>query len=59
MGRRQFGREFEIEAVRLVPERGVSGAPAARDLDVDETVLRKWVGDVAADPRHGFPGQGR
>jgi len=41
MERRKFGREFKIEAVRLVKERGVSVAQAARDLDVHENVLRK------------------
>lgn len=39
MQRRKFGREFKVEAVRLVRERGVSVAQAARDLDVHETVL--------------------
>lgn len=32
--RRQFSREFKIEAVKLVRERSVSVAQAARDLDV-------------------------
>lgn len=39
--RRQFSREFKIEAAKLVNERGVSIAQAARDLDVHENVLRK------------------
>jgi transposase len=43
MGRRQFTREFKIEAVRLVRERGVSVAQVSRDLDVHENVLRKWI----------------
>ena len=30
--RRQFSREFKLEAVRLVKERGVALAQAARDL---------------------------
>jgi len=41
--RRQFSREFKFEAVKLVKDRGVSVAQAARDLDVHENVLRKWV----------------
>ena len=56
--RRQFSREFKFEAVRLVRERGVSVAQAARDLDVHENVLRKWVREAASDPQHAFPGQG-
>jgi transposase len=56
--RRQFSREFKLEAVTLVKERGVAVAQAARDLDVHENVLRKWIRDAAADPQHAFPGQG-
>ena len=59
MGRRTFTREFKLEAVRLVKERGVSVAQAARDLDVHPNMLRNWVKDIAADPRQAFPGRGR
>ena len=56
--RRQFSREFKLEAVKLVKERGVSVAQAARDLDVHENVLRKWVRELAGDAQHAFPGKG-
>lgn len=56
--RRRFSREFKLEAVRLVKERGVSVPQAARDLDVHENVLRKWVREAAADPHEAFPGKG-
>ena len=56
--RRTFGREFKLEAIKLVQERGVSVAQAARDLDVHVTVLRKWVRDFSADPQQAFPGNG-
>ena len=59
MERRRFGREFKLEAVRLVRERGVTVAQAARHLDLHENLLRKWVKDFAADPQHAFPGQGQ
>lgn len=59
MQRRQFGREFKVEAVRLIRDRGVSVAQAARDLDVHENVLRKWVKEFSADPGQAFPGQGQ
>ena len=59
MGRKQYGQEFKIEAVRLVRERGVSVAQAARDLDLHPNLLRNWVKAIAADPVHAFPGQGR
>ena len=59
MQRRKFSREFKVEAVRLVRERGVTVAQAARDLDVHENVLGKWVREFDADPRQAFPGQGQ
>lgn len=59
MGRRSFSREFKLEAIKLVRERGVSVAQASRDLDVHENVLRKWIKDYVADPRQAFPGQGK
>jgi transposase len=39
--RRQFSREFKVEAVKLVEERDVSVTQAARDLNVHENVLHK------------------
>ncbi len=59
MQRRKFTREFKIEAARLITDRGVSVAQAARDLDVHENVLRKWVKSLAADPAQAFPGHGQ
>lgn len=59
MSRRQFTREFKLEAVRLIRERGVSVVQAARDLEVGEGVLRRWAKEVSGDPQHVFPGQGQ
>ena len=59
MKRRSFTREFKVEAVKLVRDRGVSMAQAARDLDIHVNVLRKWVRDHEADPQQSFPGNGR
>jgi transposase len=44
--------------VKLVRERGVSVSQAARDLDLHENVLRKWVREQTADPGSAFPGHG-
>jgi transposase len=49
MQRRKFSREFKVEAVKLVRERGVSVAQAGRDLGVHENVLRKWVKEFRSD----------
>ncbi len=57
--RRRFSREFKVEAVKLVRERGVTITQAARDLDVHVNLLRNWVRDERADPVHAFPGEGQ
>jgi transposase len=59
MQRRQFTKEFKVEAAKLVAERGVTVAQASRDLDVHPNVLRKWVLSFKADPRDAFPGHGQ
>jgi transposase len=59
MARRTFSREFKVEAVRLVRERGVSVAQAARDLELHENMLRRWTKESAADPTQAFPGHGQ
>ena len=59
MQRRKFGREFKVEAVRLIKERGVAVSQAPRDLDVHENVLRKRVKELSADPAQAFPGAGQ
>lgn len=59
MTRRKFSREFKVEAVKLVTERGVSVAQAARDLDVAESVLRRWMRELTSAPAAAFPGNGQ
>jgi transposase len=59
MQRRKFTREFKLEAVRLIRERGVSVAQASVDLGVHQSQLRDWVKKFAEDPQHAFPGNGQ
>ncbi|MBD3625950.1 MAG: transposase [Rhodobacteraceae bacterium] len=58
MTRRKFSREFKIEAVKLVTERGVSVAQACRDLELAESVLRRWR-EATVAPATAFPGNGQ
>lgn len=59
MGRRIFSREFKVEAVRLVTERGVSITQAAQDLGIGGNMLGRWVREAKADQRQAFPGRGQ
>lgn len=59
MKRRTFSREFKIEAVKLVTERGVAVAQACRELELSESVLRRWMRELDEAPLGAFPGNGR
>ena len=57
--RRRFTREFKVEAVKLVTERGVTVAQAARDLGLHVNSLRAWIAAYRDDPAQSFPGNGQ
>ena len=59
MGRRVYAREYKLEAIKLVKERGVSLLQAARDLGLHANALRNWVKAYEADPAQSFPGHGQ
>jgi transposase len=59
MERRKFTREFKLEAVRLIKDRGVSYAQASQDLNVHTSQLRDWVKKFSEDPQQAFPGNGQ
>src|SRR2546427_3368036 len=54
--RRSFSPEFKAEAVRVVRESGKSVSTVARELDLTETALRRWV--VQAEVDAGRSGSG-
>ena len=54
MERRKFTREFKLEAVRLIKDRGVSYVQASQDLSVHPSQLRDWVKKFADDPQTCF-----
>jgi len=56
--RRQYTREFKVEAVKLVTEGGLTIAQTARDLGIGQSVLQRWKQQFGDDPDHAFPGQG-
>jgi transposase len=54
-----FTREFKVEAVKLVTERGMRAAQAAKDLGIGANVISRWVREAKADKTHAFPGRGQ
>ena len=56
--RRKFSREFKLEAIRLLTEKGYSQAQVSRDLDLRPDMLRRWKKEFSEDPTQSFPGHG-
>ncbi len=56
--RRKYTREFKVEAVKLITEKGYSVAEAARSLDIGETLLRSWKQALDSQGDQAFPGNG-
>ncbi len=58
MSRRKFTREFKEEAVLLVKQSGVSISEIARNLGLNDNVLRRWVKEFAEANTKAFPAHG-
>lgn len=56
---RRFTKEFKVEAVKLVLEKGMTQAQVARDLGIHATMLNRWVVKYEEDATNSFPGKGR
>ncbi len=56
--RKTFPKEFKLEAVRLVLEKGMTGAQVARDLGIDSELIYRWKREFKNDPAFSFPGHG-
>jgi transposase len=57
--RRSYTREFKVEAVKLVTDKGYSVAEAARSLGIGQTLLRSWKLALENGGDEAFPGQGK
>lgn len=56
--RRDFTREFKVEAVRRIAAEGKSLAEVARELGLGESLLRSGKTTLASEGKQAFPGKG-
>src|SRR4051794_22157186 len=56
--RRNYTREFKLEAVRRIAAEGKSLAEVARELGLGRSLLRSWKTTLAAEGQQAFPGKG-
>ena len=54
-----YPKEFKLEAVRLVLERGITAAQVARDLGLNAELIYRWKREFQNDPAFSFPGHGK
>ena len=57
--RRQYTKEFKIEAVRLIVEEGRPISEVARELGIGENLLHRWKKKYEEGEIDPFPGKGR
>jgi len=57
--RRQYTKEFKIEAVRLIIEEGRPISEVARELGTAQSLLHRWEKKSEEGKIDPFPGQGR
>jgi transposase len=56
--RKQFSKQFKIDAVKLVTEQGYKVSEAARNLGIHHSSLRRWKKQFETNSNQAFPGKG-
>ncbi len=54
--RRSFSKQYKAEVVELIRKSGKSVGAIAKELDLTETAVRRWVGQAEVDAGRGAPG---
>ena len=57
--RRQYTKEFKLDAVKLVTEHEYRVAEAARNLGINANMLSRWVQEYRDDDGQAFRGNGK
>ncbi len=58
--RKQYTKEYKLDAVSLVLDQGYTVAEAARSLEINANMLRRWIKEYQADDDgHAFRGNGK
>ena len=57
--RKQYSKEFKLDAISLVVEQGYSRSEAARSLDIKPDLVGRWVREQQGDDGQAFRGNGK
>ena len=58
MARRRFTKEYKLEAVSLVQHSDIPVSEIARNLGINDNMLRRWVKEHTDPVKRAFPGHG-
>ena len=56
--KKQYDKEFKLNAVKLTMESGSSTASVARDLGIESNTLYNWKREYRNETDQAFPGKG-
>ena len=57
--RKQYTKEFKLDAVSLVTEQGYSRAEASRQLGINTNMLARWIKELTETDDQAFRGNGK
>ena len=57
--RRQYSKEFKLDAISLVVDQGYSRREAASSLDINAQMLGSWIKEHRAEDGQAFRGNGK
>ena len=57
--RKQYSKEFKLDAISLVLDQGYTRTQAAHSLGINANMLRRWIQEQQSDDGHAFRGNGK
>ena len=52
--RKQYSKEFKLDAISLVTDQGYTITEAARSLELNRSVLQRWIKESESDEGQAF-----
>lgn len=57
--RKQYSKEFKLDAISLVVDQGYSCKDAAASLEINQQMLGRWIKEARAEDGQAFRGNGK
>ena len=57
--RKKYSKEYKLDAVSLVLDQGYTVTEAAKRLEVNRSVLQRWIKEFQSDDGQAFRGSGK